>query len=212
MILFLYLIIFATGAVIGSFCTLAVYRLPIRKDITHERSFCPKCNHKLNFLDLIPILSYVCLGGKCRYCKDKIRPRYLIIEILAGLIAIIYTCSLRFNLQNIEIDKIVNILIGLCYITGIVIIAGIDKEKKQIQKSVLVYNTIVTALYIIYLFIVGNTNINRYAIYLFFMFALLIVHLMDKRSNKTREKPLGFYIGVLNIITLIAENFILYYS
>ena len=62
----LYTLIFIIGTLFGSFFTLAVYRIPLGKDITHERSFCPNCNHKLQFLDLIPILSYIFLGGKCR--------------------------------------------------------------------------------------------------------------------------------------------------
>ena len=61
-----YILIFIIGTLFGSFSTLAVYRLPLHKDITHERSFCPKCNHKLSFWDMIPILSYILLGGKCR--------------------------------------------------------------------------------------------------------------------------------------------------
>ena len=68
---FLYFIIFCIGAVFGSFFTLAVYRIPLGQDITHTHSYCPTCKHKLKFLDLIPILSYTFLGGKCRYCKNK---------------------------------------------------------------------------------------------------------------------------------------------
>ena len=74
------------GTVFGSFFTLAVHRIPKKEDITHERSYCPKCNHKLQFLDLIPVFSYLFLGGKCRYCKEKIRPRYLLLEIFSGLV------------------------------------------------------------------------------------------------------------------------------
>ena len=55
----LYLLIFCIGTVFGSFFTLAVYRIPLRQDITHTRSYCPKCNHKISFWDMIPILSYV---------------------------------------------------------------------------------------------------------------------------------------------------------
>ena len=75
------IIVFIMGAFLGSFCTLAVYRIPLKQDITHERSYCPNCKHKLGFFDLFPIFSYIFLGGKCRYCKEKIRPRYLIIEV-----------------------------------------------------------------------------------------------------------------------------------
>ena len=47
----LYALIFIIGTLFGSFFTLAVYRIPLGKDITHERSFCPNCNHRLEFLD-----------------------------------------------------------------------------------------------------------------------------------------------------------------
>ena len=80
----LYIIIFIMGTVFGSFYTLAVHRIPKRQDITHTHSYCPNCNHKLGFLDLIPVFSYIFLGAKCRYCKEKIRPRYFIIELLSG--------------------------------------------------------------------------------------------------------------------------------
>ena len=81
----LYIIIFIMGTVFGSFYTLAVHRIPKRQDITHTHSYCPNCNHKLGFLDLIPVFSYIFLGAKCRYCKEKIRPRYFIIELLSGI-------------------------------------------------------------------------------------------------------------------------------
>ena len=75
----IYVIIFIIGIVFGSFYTLAVYRIPKGQDITHTRSYCPKCNHKLSFLDLIPVFSYIFLRGKCRYCKEKIKKKYFII-------------------------------------------------------------------------------------------------------------------------------------
>ena len=81
----LYIIIFIMGTVFGSFFTLATYRIPRNQDITHTHSYCPNCSHKLGFLDLIPVFSYIFLLGKCRYCKEKISPRYLIIEILSGV-------------------------------------------------------------------------------------------------------------------------------
>src|SRR5574344_1035034 len=78
----IYTIIFIIGTMMGSFLTLAVYRIPLKQDITHKRSYCPNCNHRLQFLDLIPIFSYIFLKGKCRYCGNKIRARYILLEIL----------------------------------------------------------------------------------------------------------------------------------
>lgn len=69
----LYIIIFMMGTVFGSFLTLATYRIPLHQDIVYKHSYCPKCNHKLSFLDMIPVLSYAFLGGRCRYARYKIR-------------------------------------------------------------------------------------------------------------------------------------------
>ena len=54
----LYILLFCIGTVFGSFFTLAVSRIPIGQDITHERSYCPNCDHKLGFLDMIPIFRW----------------------------------------------------------------------------------------------------------------------------------------------------------
>ena len=103
--LILYILIFMIGTVFGSFFTLAIYRLPLGKDIIHERSFCPNCNHKLRFLDMIPILSYIFLGGKCRYCKNKIKPRYLILEVLSGITFLLFAISLDLNIYDLSASK-----------------------------------------------------------------------------------------------------------
>jgi len=84
--IFYYVLFFSIGITFGSFFTLAVHRIPLKQDITHTRSYCPKCNHRLEFLDLIPVFSYLFLKGKCRYCKEPIRIRYLLLELLTGSI------------------------------------------------------------------------------------------------------------------------------
>ena len=76
---------FVIGTLFGSFLTLATYRIPRKQDIMIKRSYCPNCNHNLGFFDLIPVLSYLFLGGKCRYCKQKISIRYLLFEIANGV-------------------------------------------------------------------------------------------------------------------------------
>ena len=94
----LYIIIFTMGTLFGSFYTLAIYRIPEKIDIVKTHSFCPNCNHKLGFFELIPIWSYIFLGGKCKNCKQKIRPRYLILEILSGLTFVLLALSLKIDI------------------------------------------------------------------------------------------------------------------
>lgn len=79
------------GAVIGSFLTALQNRLDNLKSILYDRSRCPRCNHILGVLDLFPVLSFVFLRGKCRYCKERISPLYPIIELITvGLAVFVY--------------------------------------------------------------------------------------------------------------------------
>ncbi len=73
------------GLLIGSFLNVCIYRLPRGLNIVHGHSFCPACNHELGALDLVPVLSYLLLGRKCRYCKAPIASRYAKIELLCGV-------------------------------------------------------------------------------------------------------------------------------
>ena len=81
-------LIFTIGAVFGSFLNVLIYRLPKKENFVSGSSYCPHCNHKLSPLDLIPIFSYLFLGRKCRYCKESISPRYMLVETLAGISAL----------------------------------------------------------------------------------------------------------------------------
>ena len=164
--LFLYAMIFIMGTVFGSFFTLAVYRLPIGEDITHKHSFCPNCEHKLGLFDLIPIWSYLFLGGKCKYCKKPISIRYFILEVLSGIVFVVFAYSLRINLYQIEIAKWIYLGFGILYFSGLFLIAGIDKEKVTIQRSVLLYGILVTFAYVVYLASTGVAQISYYLPYL----------------------------------------------
>ena len=98
--IYLYTMIFIIGTLFGSFFTLASYRIPRKLDIIKTRSFCPKCNHKLEFFDLIPVLSYIFHFGKCKYCREKISIRYLMFEVFNGIVFMLfyYIFGLSINL------------------------------------------------------------------------------------------------------------------
>ena len=182
---FLYLLIFCMGTVFGSFFTLAVYRIPLRQDIVHTRSYCPNCNHKLSFFDMIPILSYIFLGGKCRYCKQKIRPRYLMLEILSGLVFVLFAASIKFSIYSISLTQIIAYVVaGILYICTLFIIAGIDKEKIKIEKPVLLFGFICVISYIVYLYIIEkDPSIYRYVIYLGIIVILVLIDIFILRKK-----------------------------
>ncbi len=88
---------FVFGTVIFSFLNVVIYRLPRKENFITGRSKCPVCSHVLTFLDMVPILSWLALGRKCRYCGARISARYACIEALGGLAAA--GCIARFGLS-----------------------------------------------------------------------------------------------------------------
>ena len=124
-----YITIYIIGVLLGSFFTLATYRIPKKQDIVYTRSYCPNCNHRLNFLDLIPVLSFIFLGGKCRYCRKKISPRYIIIELISGMLYTILIILFKINIYTITLKQIIFLLLfTICY-SIISIFVGIKIEK-----------------------------------------------------------------------------------
>ena len=81
-----YILSLILGLFIGSFLNCVVYRVYNKKTFLKGHSFCPKCNHNLSVLDLIPIFSYLSLKGKCRYCKEPISKQYLFVELITGVV------------------------------------------------------------------------------------------------------------------------------
>ena len=82
------LVVLLFGACIGSFLNVCIYRIPENKSIVFPGSFCPNCNKSIPFYCNVPILSYIFLRGRCKFCKQPISIRYPLIEVLTGLFAI----------------------------------------------------------------------------------------------------------------------------
>ena len=78
--------IFVFGCCVGSFLNVVIYRLPHDQSLVKPPSACPACGRHIRFYDNIPLLSWLLLGRKCRYCKAPISPRYFVIELLTGLV------------------------------------------------------------------------------------------------------------------------------
>lgn len=211
--IFLSFMIFIMGTFFGSFFTLAVYRIPLKKDITHERSFCPNCNHKLGFFDLVPIFSYLFLKGKCRYCGQKVRIRYLLLEVLSG--AVFLLAYLSLNIQNIwlEQQKLISFIQFVFIYVTLVIVAGIDKEYRKINPSVLLFGEICQALYILYLYIIEHPSMYRYSIYFaLFILIFLINHIKQKKKESYVLQFSLLLSYCLLIVDLKAMVYIFFFS
>ncbi|MDQ0269988.1 prepilin peptidase [Cytobacillus purgationiresistens] len=81
--------IFIIGLILGSFYNVVGLRIPLKQSIVAPRSACPSCGHQLRPFELIPVLSYLFQGGKCRQCKIGISPLYPIVELMTGVLFIL---------------------------------------------------------------------------------------------------------------------------
>lgn len=81
------LVVFAGvfGLLVGSFSNVLIHRLPRGENVAFPPSHCPACEHRLSPRDLVPLGSWLSLGGKCRYCRSPIRARYPLVEAVTGL-------------------------------------------------------------------------------------------------------------------------------
>ncbi len=84
----IYIFLFIIGAILGSFYNVVIHRLPEGKSIVNPPSHCPKCKKPIRWYDNIPILSYIFLRGRCRYCKERISPIYPFVETTSGLLLV----------------------------------------------------------------------------------------------------------------------------
>ena len=128
------IVIFIIGLCFGSFFNVVGYRLPNNMSIAFPPSHCPKCNHKLKFFELIPVLSFIIQGGKCKKCKEKISIFYPIFELLTGIIFVL--CYLSYK----EIyPEVINIIYACIFSSSIIIIMISDIKYMIIPDEVLIF-------------------------------------------------------------------------
>jgi leader peptidase (prepilin peptidase)/N-methyltransferase len=93
---FLAVAIFAYGLCFGSFLNVCIYRLPLGRSVVTPRSACPHCKSSIPLYHNLPVVSWLLLRGQCRDCHAPISPRYLVVELLTGLLFL--SCYLHFGL------------------------------------------------------------------------------------------------------------------
>lgn len=132
---------FAFGACIGSFLTMAMYRIPNNEDLIFLDSHCPNCGAKLKARSLIPIFSYLIQGGKCLNCKQPISIRYLLIELVNTIVyvSLFFTFGVGFK----------SIFLGLVFST-IFLIMLIDFKYKEIPMVTTIVLFILSIIHILF--------------------------------------------------------------
>lgn len=111
--LMFYPIVFFYGICIGSFLNVVIYRLPRDESLIKRASHCTTCGARIRIRDIIPIVSWLMLRGKCRSCGEKISPRYPVVEALNGIVYVITFTVMDFSLQSILYCFFFSILIAV---------------------------------------------------------------------------------------------------
>lgn len=111
-----YVIIFLFGLIIGSFTNVCIYRIPLGKSVVVPPSACTGCGKRLTAPDLVPVLSYVFLRGRCRHCGAPISPRYPLIELLTAVVFTALFVKYGFTIPFIAFAFLMTILISVFFI------------------------------------------------------------------------------------------------
>lgn len=159
--IYIYLtIIFILGLVIGSFLNVVIFRLETEEKIVNDRSKCPNCKHILSWKDLLPVLNYISLKGRCRYCQKKISIQYPLVELITASFFVFI-----FSHFFITTEKYfaVNILFYLFIISVFIVISVYDLRHYIIPDKIIYPAVVISIFYNLYI----DTSLH-FVIYSFF--------------------------------------------
>jgi leader peptidase (prepilin peptidase) / N-methyltransferase len=122
------------GLFIGSFLNVVIYRVPLGLSVVSPRSACPVCHHPIAGRDNVPLLSFLALRGRCRWCQSPISPRYPLVELATAALFGGAAARLGYNGDLVSV---------LAFLAGLLALAIIDLEHLKLPKSV-VYATLST--------------------------------------------------------------------
>ena len=146
----IYFFVFLFGITIGSFLNVCIYRLPNGESLITNNSHCMTCGTQIKRYDLIPVLSWIILRGRCRACGAKITPRYMIIELMTGLIFL--GVFMRYDFMEYGLYPVM-----LClFMAGLIVLCFQDVDTQEMCVSVLVYTFLIAAASHVLSFITGS--------------------------------------------------------
>jgi leader peptidase (prepilin peptidase)/N-methyltransferase len=128
------------GLCFGSFSNVLIYRLPRKESINTPPSHCPACGHRLSVLDLIPVISWIFLKGKCRYCGVRISIRYPAVEA---------ACAVLFLAMSLFVPGSLSV-IPLCVLAFVLLnVSVIDADTQEIPDGLLITGSVAGVLWVV---------------------------------------------------------------
>lgn len=132
--------VFICGLIFGSFFNVCIFRIQKGESIAYPPSHCTSCNNVLKWYDLVPVLSYLFLKGKCRYCKEKISLRYPLIELITGIL--FFLIFLKYGMDILTIKFLV-------FISLLIVIGMIDFDTTDVYSSTTITGIIAGVIFIL---------------------------------------------------------------
>ena len=183
---------FIIGTFMGSFYTVVGNRLPKNISFIKGRSHCDVCNHTLSFIDMIPILSYIGLKGKCRYCNSRISPQSTYMEIYTGELYALSYCIFGTSYK---------LLIAIGIITMLIIISISDTNYLIIPDEIIIFFSFF--FIIINLLNIGITETFKSFLYGIILFLLMYIIMLIGNKIFKKESLGGGDIKLMFIFGLI---------
>ena len=176
----IYIIVFLFAITIGSFLNVCIYRIPKEETIVAGRSHCMNCNKTLKWYDMIPVLSYITLGGKCRFCKSKLSAQYPLVEALNGVLWVLVLYIYGWN-------TIATVLLGITYclsISVLIVISVIDSRTYTIPAPLNRTLLILGFIAVIIKYIGSGKDLYVFVDHIigFFAVSLLLAIILDRKS------------------------------
>lgn len=201
---FLIALFFVFGSVFGSFLNVVIDRLVVGQSIM-GRSYCDHCRKVLSPWDLIPILSFLLLGGKCRYCRRKLSWQYPFVEALTG-----FLFAATFYLQAVGDGLVLVPLAFLLIVTCVMVVVSVVDFKYSLIPTTFVFGASLLALFYNFFFYSSNTFIDHVAAaFAASLFFGSIVVLTRGRGMGSGDIVLGFLIGmVLGLQKMVLSVFV----
>lgn len=107
------IVVLIFGLFLGSFLNVCIYRIPRNESISYPPSHCTNCNTRIKLYDLIPVISYFILGGKCRKCRTKISLKYPTIELFTGIMFLLVFLKYGFSMNSLKYFFLISVLIPI---------------------------------------------------------------------------------------------------
>jgi leader peptidase (prepilin peptidase)/N-methyltransferase len=192
---------FVFGCCVGSFLNVVIYRLPLDRSLIIPPSACPACGKRIAFYDNIPLVSWLLLGAKCRYCKASISLRYFVIEFLTGLVFTIlfvlyFRTGLRAGVGSFPDGGWFIYLISVILLSALIAASAIDMELWVIPITICWFITATGLLgSAIGVYIIKPALIRQY-------------FLLPSASSQTGSLAAGATTGLVISLILLATGFI----